>query len=537
MPRQLDLEYSEAAYPLMNRAPAGPMRPGERGILRRFGASVISKRADTVISRGKAEGFPSATRRGEYFQSAVSVSNGSEPVSQGVTVTAVGGGSTNTVPGNLLVAGASESYSYDTDGNLISDGPWTYTRDAANLLEAVPSQSTVPTSAVRSLKFEYDTQGRRGSKQIYTYNKSAHVLQGQAKYVWDGWNLVAEFDGADALMRAYSWGTGLSGSMQGAGGVGGLVAVSAGGTIYFPAYDGNGNVVAYVSGASGQASAQHEYGPFREVIRATSSISPAIPIRWSTKYTDLETDLVYYGHRYYNPSTGRWLSRDPLGEIACANVYGFVANGPIDQCDPLGLVSIYYDRTGKEIGRDNTWWPFETKYIEGPHGPKNWNCLRFWEVWKYDRDYLPGAYSGIVEDFEPEMRKFVDRHKKPPGWRPSLLTRWMLLAPDYVKSLPEVLANSPTGRPWDYKQDLDVNKWYIYKNKAYLRDSIGNITWGAIMKSFGWPELLSKKGAGAFQTYEDITNDKFDVAKFLSNIWNFGDDPRDSHAREEGYAF
>lgn len=47
-------------------------------------------------------------------------------------------------------------------------------------------------------------------------------------------------------------------------------------------------------------------GPFGEVICATSSITLAIPIRWSTRYTDLETDLVYYGYRYYNPSTGRW---------------------------------------------------------------------------------------------------------------------------------------------------------------------------------------------------------------------------------------
>jgi hypothetical protein len=35
------------------------------------------------------------------------------------------------------------------------------------------------------------------------------------------------------------------------------------------------------------------------------------PIRFSTKYTDDETGLVYYGHRYYAPGQGRWTSRDP----------------------------------------------------------------------------------------------------------------------------------------------------------------------------------------------------------------------------------
>jgi RHS repeat-associated protein len=55
-------------------------------------------------------------------------------------------------------------------------------------------------------------------------------------------------------------------------------------------------------------------GPFGEVLRATGPMAKVNPFRFSTKYQDDETDLVYYGYRYYNPSTGRWLSRDPLGE-------------------------------------------------------------------------------------------------------------------------------------------------------------------------------------------------------------------------------
>jgi RHS repeat-associated protein len=55
-------------------------------------------------------------------------------------------------------------------------------------------------------------------------------------------------------------------------------------------------------------------GPFGEVIRATGSMAKTNPFRFSTKYQDDETDLLYYGYRYYNASAGRWLSRDPLGE-------------------------------------------------------------------------------------------------------------------------------------------------------------------------------------------------------------------------------
>ena len=55
-------------------------------------------------------------------------------------------------------------------------------------------------------------------------------------------------------------------------------------------------------------------GPFGEVIRATGSMARANPFRFSTKYQDDESDLVYYGYRYYGASAGRWLSRDPIAE-------------------------------------------------------------------------------------------------------------------------------------------------------------------------------------------------------------------------------
>jgi RHS repeat-associated protein len=53
-------------------------------------------------------------------------------------------------------------------------------------------------------------------------------------------------------------------------------------------------------------------GPFGELIRCSGSMAKANPIRFSTKYQDDETDMDYYGYRFYNPSTGRWLSRDPI---------------------------------------------------------------------------------------------------------------------------------------------------------------------------------------------------------------------------------
>ena len=80
-----------------------------------------------------------------------------------------------------------------------------------------------------------------------------------------------------------------------------------------------------------------EYGPFGELIRATGEKKDAFNFRFSTKYEDTETRLLYYGYRYYNAEAGRWLNRDPLGEIGGANVYVIVKNNVINFYDVLGL--------------------------------------------------------------------------------------------------------------------------------------------------------------------------------------------------------
>ncbi len=56
----------------------------------------------------------------------------------------------------------------------------------------------------------------------------------------------------------------------------------------------------------------------------------------ATKYQD-ETGLLYYGFRYYSAETGRWLSRDPIGERGGVNLYGFVGNDGVNKVDVLGM--------------------------------------------------------------------------------------------------------------------------------------------------------------------------------------------------------
>jgi RHS repeat-associated protein len=189
--------------------------------------------------------------------------------------------------------------------------------------------------------YTYGRRGRRIRKQYFTYS-GGWVEQSDLVFLYDGWNLVAELDAnaSNAKVRTYVWGTDLSGSLTGAGGVGGLLKVTYYGsttTNAFVAYDGHGNVGALVDAANGTVAARYEYGPFAEPIRVTGPMAKANPISFSTKYTDRESDFLYYGYRYYSASTGRWLSRDPIEERGGQNLHNFLGNNPIAACDRLGL--------------------------------------------------------------------------------------------------------------------------------------------------------------------------------------------------------
>jgi RHS repeat-associated protein len=54
--------------------------------------------------------------------------------------------------------------------------------------------------------------------------------------------------------------------------------------------------------------------------------------------TKTASDVRYYGYRYYDPVTGRWLSRDPIGEQGGICLYVFCGNNAVSKFDILGLL-------------------------------------------------------------------------------------------------------------------------------------------------------------------------------------------------------
>jgi RHS repeat-associated protein len=287
-----------------------------------------------------------ASRQGEYFRAEVPFNNSSAPVWTELSVVAsqlTVGQTTNisTTNGWIWLSPTPETFTYDLDGNLTSDGRWTNTWDAENRLIQQQSRSDAPAGSKLRLQFQYDYQGRRIQKIVSTNNGATYLASVTNRFIYNGWNLVAVLDGANAIQQSFLWGSDLGGGLQSAGGVGGLIAMRIhtgplAGT-YFYCYDGNGNVTALVNAADGSVAAQYEYGPFGQLLRATGPLAFVNPFRFSTKYQDDETGLYYYGYRYYNPISGRFINRDPIEEDGGLNLYGFVVNDPIRRVDKLGL--------------------------------------------------------------------------------------------------------------------------------------------------------------------------------------------------------
>ncbi|MES2996358.1 MAG: RHS repeat-associated core domain-containing protein [Verrucomicrobiota bacterium] len=263
---------------------------------------------------------------------------------------------------NQYTAVGTVSPIHDADGNMTS-GP--IPAGSAGLVwDAENRLITASISGGDTAHYVYDSQSRRIARTVETDT---------TVYLYDAWNCIAEYQGSagvpPAISKSYLWGTDLSGSLQSAGGVGGLLLItdhSALITSRSPTYDGNGNVSEYLD-STGAIAAHFEHDPFGSTVVNTDTGNLFV-YRFSTKPGDAVTGLYYYGYRWYDRATGKWPSRDPLGEegfFQCymqaylkdlgeeqndlesskhrsetyGNLYALVKNNPINFFDVLGLLS------------------------------------------------------------------------------------------------------------------------------------------------------------------------------------------------------
>ncbi len=265
------------------------------------------------------------------------------------------------------------SFSYDLNGNLVSDGQKSYEGDRANQLTSV----TLP--GEWRTEYAYDGLGRRRISREYTW-RGSWALASEVRYVYDRMLVLQERRADNTVLATYTRGLDLSGSMQGAGGIGGLLARtdSAGSTYYHS--DGGGNITS-LTDSSGAVVARYLYDPFGRLLGRWGAMAEVNRYQFSSKETDRLTGLSYYGYRFYDPSLQRWLNRDPIGERGGLNLNSYVANNPINEVDPLGL----------------TW-------------SSNWNFFWSWAFGggQQNRNYYPNAVENQEMQNSPGGNKLRD---------------------------------------------------------------------------------------------------------------------------------
>lgn len=315
--------------------------------------------------------YTATTRKGEYFRGEMPFNNTTGAM--WLTITNVAAISnyntpdiaTNTV-GRMLLAKNPEAFTYDADGNLTSDSLWTNVWNGENRRVTIESRSGLAAGGKMKEQWTHLADGRWIERIISTNNGTAYYPAITNRYVWDGQVLITVLDHTNGVVVSFMRGLDLSGSLQDAGGVGGVLAVKVGSsaqfgtmanTTHFTCYDGNGNVTALVNVADGSESARYEYGAFAERLRETGPMAKLNPIRFSTQYTDDAIGDVKYLFRDYTAETGRWVNKDPLGNARMfsgdsgimdneffpfefangGNLYHFVANNSANKIDAFGL--------------------------------------------------------------------------------------------------------------------------------------------------------------------------------------------------------
>jgi RHS repeat-associated protein len=205
-----------------------------------------------------------------------------------------------------------ESASYDANGNPTTLNGNTYTWDGANRILSVTAASGTTNT------FTYNGLGRL----VRAVESSNGSTIADHSYLWCGTTLCLAHDntqsGSPVSTQYFSQGAIISG------------------TPYYYVQDRLGSVREMVA-TGGSIAAQYDYDPYGN--QTVDSGTLASDIGYASYFTPAGTGLDFALNRAYDSYDGRWLNRDPIGEVGGSNLYAYVGDNPVSLIDPLGLAA------------------------------------------------------------------------------------------------------------------------------------------------------------------------------------------------------
>jgi RHS repeat-associated protein len=236
-----------------------------------------------------------------------------------------------------ITNGGARTLSYDFDGNLTNDSVFTYSYNGENrLILTEPLNLTNGSERVRNA---YDYMGRRWMKAVDAWDGSSWQPCSTNLFLYDGYSVISEICNVQSVITTnlYVRGLDLSGTLQGAGGTGGLLAMISGANTWYYFGDANGNVTELVT-ADGTLAAHYKWDAYGNRLNTPAANEPENSYGFSSQYYDKQTRIYMYIFRPYSPEDERWTSRDPIGESGGLLLYGYCGNDGIMRFDKHGLV-------------------------------------------------------------------------------------------------------------------------------------------------------------------------------------------------------
>ena len=307
-----------------------------------------------------------------FARAGFTLSNGTNTFTA-IATDSLGRGDTNTLNSYLP---STLNFVYDLNGNLRTNGTRVLEYDDENQLTRVTEPSAW------KAEFTYDGKLRMRISKDYAWRNGAWVLTNEVHRIYNGMLVLQERDQFNVPKLTYTRGKDLSGSLEGAGGIGGLLALSEMSNLSSPIHsyfhaDGNGNVTALVD-TNQNVVARYLFDPFGNTLSATGPKADVNKYRFSSKEAQSQSGLVYYGYRFYEPNFQKWINRDPIAERGGINLFMFALNLPTRVVDAFGRASISFG-----VNFDKTFDPSEES--------KNWDR---------QKDFLKDAIEKCCKKFK-----------------------------------------------------------------------------------------------------------------------------------------